>query len=89
MSEEQLDIKTLFELLKQQQTVLQQLVVDRQQQQAQPFSGTSICSFQAFNLDIERWSQYVQRLGEHFEANDLHDKKKQKACLLSWVGPEN
>ena len=34
------------------------------------------------------WSQYIERLGHYFTANDISDTVKQKSILLSVVGAE-
>ena len=34
------------------------------------------------------WSQYIERLGHYFSANDITDISKQKSILLSVVGAE-
>ena len=34
------------------------------------------------------WSQYIERLGHYFSANDITDISKQKSILLSVVGTE-
>ena len=40
-----------------------------------------------FNVKDD-WSQYIERLGHYFSANDITDISKQKSILLSVVGPE-
>lgn len=39
-----------------------------------------------FNIDTESWSQYTERLKQYFIANDIVDKVKQRATLLSVCG---
>ena len=40
-----------------------------------------------FNVKDD-WSQYIERLGYYFSANDITDVSKQKSILLSVVGAE-
>ena len=46
----------------------------------------TIGSLEAFNNDNETWTEYVERMGHFFDANEITDTKKQKAILLSSVG---
>ena len=40
------------------------------------------------HVAIDDWSQYIERLGHYFSANDITDISKQKSILLSAVGAE-
>ena len=39
-----------------------------------------------FNADIEDWSQWIERLEQYFDLNEITDEKKQVAMLLTMVG---
>ena len=40
-----------------------------------------------FNQDQDDWSEYIERLEHYFAANDVVSAEKQRAILLSAVGP--
>ena len=40
-----------------------------------------------FNQDQDDWSEYIERLEHYFAANDIVSAEKQRAILLSTVGP--
>ena len=39
-----------------------------------------------FRESVESWTQYVERLDQYFEANEVTDGKKKRAILLSVCG---
>ena len=44
--------------------------------------------FDAYNRESESWTQYLQRLKQHFTVYNITDADQQRACLLSWIGSE-
>ena len=40
-----------------------------------------------FDCKQEEWSQYVERLGYYFAANDVEDPVRKKAIFLTLIGP--
>uniref|UniRef100_A0A5S6QLW9 Cullin N-terminal domain-containing protein n=1 Tax=Trichuris muris TaxID=70415 RepID=A0A5S6QLW9_TRIMR len=49
---------------------------------------SSAPSFPAYDMTTERWSTYIGRLEQHFEANRITDNAQKRAYLLSWIGNE-
>ena len=43
-------------------------------------------SWHKFNTDEDDWKSYVERLDQHFAANDITEAEKKRATLLSSVG---
>ena len=57
--------------------------------QAQPTQLTiNVPRFDSYDRDKETWTQYLQRLTQHFTVYNITDNIQQRACLLSWVGAE-
>ena len=44
-------------------------------------------SIGVFDASREEWSEYAERLGHYFVANDIHAAEKKRAILLTVVGP--
>ena len=40
-----------------------------------------------FNANREEWSQYVERLGNFFEANSINDGDRKRSVFLAVIGP--
>ena len=40
-----------------------------------------------FDSSREEWSEYAERLGHYFVANDIASEEKRRAILLTAVGP--
>ncbi|KFD49727.1 hypothetical protein M513_09424 [Trichuris suis] len=51
--------------------------------------GSSVPSFPAFDKTKERWTTYLGRLEQHFEANRVTDSTQKRAYLLSWISSES
>ena len=43
-------------------------------------------SFQNYEIGLEKWGAYMQRLNQHMIAHAVGDQHKKKAYFLSWVG---
>ena len=43
-------------------------------------------SFQNYEIGLEKWGAYMQRLNQHMIAHAVGDPHKKKAYFLSWVG---
>ena len=43
-------------------------------------------SFQNYEIGLEKWGAYMQRLNQHMMAHAVGDQHKKKAYFLSWVG---
>ena len=50
--------------------------------------AVNVPRFEAYNREGESWTQYLQRLRQHFTVYSITDADQQRACLLSWVGSE-
>ena len=47
-----------------------------------------IASIEAFNIDHDNWSAYVERVEQYFIANGIDDANKKKGTLLTVIGSE-
>ena len=43
-------------------------------------------SFQNYEIGLEKWGAYMQRLNQHMIAHAVGDQHKKKAYFLSWIG---
>ena len=43
-------------------------------------------SFQNYEIGLQKWGAYMQRLNQHMIAHAVGDQHKKKAYFLSWVG---
>lgn len=50
--------------------------------------SVTVPRFDSYNRDKESWTQYLQRLNQHFTVYNVSDSEQKRACLLSWIGSE-
>ena len=88
------DMAKLLEAMQQQQTqqmaqfaeILKQ--VTKQSPVPTELRTVSVPRFESYDRSKELWTQYLQRLHQHFNMYNIADATQQRACLLSWVGHE-
>lgn len=51
-------------------------------------ASVNVPRFDSYDREKESWTQYLQRLKQHFTVYQVTDATQQRACLLSWVGSE-
>lgn len=51
-------------------------------------TAVNVPRFDKYDREQESWTQYLQRLKQHFTVYQVTDATQQRACLLSWIGSE-